>query len=90
MARDVDGEATNSRVRAGGPTGARSRPRALAREEKRGQNLMLLGLDLGTSSVKTLVLDEGGEVCGEGSAPCRVDAPPPGRGRTHELAVAAA
>jgi sugar (pentulose or hexulose) kinase len=51
---------------------------------------MLLGLDLGTSSVKTLVLDEGGEVCGEGSAPCRVDAPPPGRGRTHELAVAAA
>ncbi len=39
---------------------------------------MFLGLDLGTGSVKALVLDEGGEVHGEGSAPCRVGAPSPG------------
>jgi xylulokinase len=39
---------------------------------------MFLGLDLGTGSVKALVLDEGGEVRGEGSAPYRVDAPLPG------------
>src|SRR3712207_1798113 len=39
---------------------------------------MFLGLDLGTGSVKALVLDEGGEVRGEGSAPCRVGAPSPG------------
>ena len=39
---------------------------------------MFLGLDLGTSSVKALVLDEGGEVRGEGSAPYRVHAPSPG------------
>ncbi len=39
---------------------------------------MLLGLDLGTGSVKALVLDEGGRVRGEGSAPCRVSAPSPG------------
>ena len=39
---------------------------------------MLLGLDLGTGSVKALVLDEGGRVRREGSAPCRVSAPSPG------------
>jgi xylulokinase len=39
---------------------------------------MFLGLDLGTGSIKALVLDEGGEVCGEGSAPYQVDAPFPG------------
>ena len=39
---------------------------------------MFLGLDLGTGSVKALVLDEGGGVRGEGSAPCRVSAPSPG------------
>lgn len=39
---------------------------------------MFLGLDLGTGSVKALVLDEGGRVRGEGSAACRVDAPSPG------------
>ncbi|MDP9485608.1 MAG: xylulokinase [Actinomycetota bacterium] len=39
---------------------------------------MFLGLDLGTGSVKALVLDEGGEVRGEGSAPYRVHAPSPG------------
>ena len=39
---------------------------------------MYLGLDLGTGSAKALVLDEGGEVRGEGSAPYRVDAPSPG------------
>ncbi len=39
---------------------------------------MFLGLDLGTGSVKALLLDEGGEVRGEGSAPYRVDAPLPG------------
>lgn len=39
---------------------------------------MFLGLDLGTGSVKALVLDEDGTVRGEGSAPCRVDAPSPG------------
>ncbi|MDQ4128833.1 MAG: xylulokinase [Actinomycetota bacterium] len=39
---------------------------------------MFLGLDLGTSSVKALVIDAGGEVRGEGSAPYRVHAPSPG------------
>ncbi len=39
---------------------------------------MFLGLDLGTGSVKALLLDEGGEVRGEGSAPYRVHAPSPG------------
>jgi xylulokinase len=36
---------------------------------------MLLGLDLGTSSVKALLLDEGGAVLGEGSASYAVSAP---------------
>ena len=39
---------------------------------------MLLGLDLGTSSVKALLLDEGGAVLGEGSASYAVRAPLPG------------
>ncbi len=39
---------------------------------------MFLGLDLGTGSAKALVLDEGGKVRGEGSAPYRVDSPSPG------------
>jgi xylulokinase len=39
---------------------------------------MLLGLDLGTSSVKALLLDEGGVPLGEGSAPYAVRAPRPG------------
>lgn len=39
---------------------------------------MFLGLDLGTGSVKALLLDEEGGVCGEGSASCRVGAPSPG------------
>jgi xylulokinase len=39
---------------------------------------MLLGLDLGTSSVKALLMDEGGAVLGEGSAPYAVRAPRPG------------
>src|SRR5215204_1344134 len=39
---------------------------------------MLLGLDLGTSSVKTLLLAEDGTVLGEGSAPYAVRAPRPG------------
>ena len=39
---------------------------------------MLLGLDLGTSSVKTLLLAEDGAVLGEGSAPYAVRAPRPG------------
>ena len=39
---------------------------------------MLLGLDLGTSSVKALLLDEGGAVFGEGSASYAVRAPRPG------------
>lgn len=39
---------------------------------------MFLGLDLGTGSVKALVLGEGGRVRGEGSAPCRVDGSTPG------------
>ncbi len=39
---------------------------------------MFLGLDLGTGSAKALVLDEGGVVRGEGSAPYQVYAPLPG------------
>ncbi|MDQ3496396.1 MAG: FGGY family carbohydrate kinase, partial [Actinomycetota bacterium] len=39
---------------------------------------MLLGLDLGTSSVKALLLDEDGAVLGEGSASYAVRAPRPG------------
>ncbi len=39
---------------------------------------MLLGLDLGTGSVKALLLDEEGEVLGEGSAPYPVRSPRPG------------
>jgi xylulokinase len=39
---------------------------------------MLLGLDLGTGSVKALLLDEGGAVCGEGSASYPIHAPRPG------------
>src|ERR687895_305438 len=39
---------------------------------------MLLGLDLGTSSVNALLLDEGGAPLGEGSASYAVRAPRPG------------
>ncbi len=39
---------------------------------------MLLGLDLGTGSVKALLLDEGGATLGEGSAPYPVRAPQAG------------
>ena len=39
---------------------------------------MLLGLDLGTSSVKALLMDESGAALGEGSAPYSVRAPRPG------------
>jgi xylulokinase len=39
---------------------------------------MLLGLDLGTSSVKALLMDESGSVLGESSAPYSVRAPRPG------------
>jgi xylulokinase len=39
---------------------------------------MLLGLDLGTSSVKALLMGEGGEAVGEGSAPYEVRTPRPG------------
>ena len=39
---------------------------------------MFLGLDLGTSSVKALLLSEDGVARGEGSAPYAVDAPRPG------------
>src|SRR5829696_6325728 len=39
---------------------------------------MLLGLDLGTSSVKALLMAEGGAVLGEGSASYAVRAPRPG------------
>jgi xylulokinase len=39
---------------------------------------MLLGLDLGTSSVKALLMAEDGAVLGEGSAPYAVRAPRPG------------
>ena len=39
---------------------------------------MLLGLDLGTGSVKALLLDEGGAALGEGSASYPVRAPRPG------------
>jgi xylulokinase len=36
---------------------------------------MLLGLDIGTSAVKALVLDEAGKAVAVGSAPCAVDRP---------------
>src|SRR5919202_2423097 len=39
---------------------------------------MLLGLDLGTGSVKALLLGEGGDAAGEGSASYPVRAPRPG------------
>ena len=39
---------------------------------------MLLGLDLGTGSVKAVLMDEGGAVLGEGSAPYAVRSPRPG------------
>ena len=39
---------------------------------------MFLGLDLGTGSVKALLLDEGGGVLGEGSVSYRVRSPHPG------------
>jgi xylulokinase len=39
---------------------------------------MFLGLDLGTGSVKALLLDEGGGVLGEGSVSYRVRSPQPG------------
>ena len=39
---------------------------------------MLLGLDLGTSSVKALLLEEDGTALGEGSAPYAVRSPRPG------------
>jgi xylulokinase len=39
---------------------------------------MLLGLDLGTGSVKALILSEGGDVLGEGSAVYPVRSPRPG------------
>src|SRR5215210_7418756 len=39
---------------------------------------MLLGLDLGTSSVKALLMEESGSAAGEGSAPYPVRAPRPG------------
>jgi xylulokinase len=39
---------------------------------------MLLGLDLGTSSVKALLMQENGDAVGEGSAPYPVRAPRPG------------
>ncbi len=39
---------------------------------------MLLGIDLGTGSVKALLMDEGGEAWGEGTASYAVSAPHPG------------
>src|ERR671917_1169886 len=39
---------------------------------------MLLGLDLGTSSVKALLMGQNGDAVGEGSAPYEVRAPRPG------------
>ena len=39
---------------------------------------MLLGLDIGTSSVKAALLDAGGRTAAEASAACPVDAPRPG------------
>jgi xylulokinase len=39
---------------------------------------VLLGLDLGTGSVKAVLVDEGGAVLGEGSAPYAVRSPKPG------------
>ena len=39
---------------------------------------MLLGLDLGTSSIKALLMMENGDAVGEGSAPYEVRAPRPG------------
>jgi sugar (pentulose or hexulose) kinase len=55
---------------------------------------MLLGLDLGTSAVKALLLDRRGEPVGESSAPCAVERPGPGiaesdPGRWWEAVVAA-
>ncbi|MBA2441484.1 MAG: xylulokinase [Rubrobacter sp.] len=40
---------------------------------------MLLGLDLGTGSVKALLMEPSGTVVGEGSASCTVRSPHPGR-----------
>ena len=39
---------------------------------------MLLGLDLGTGSVKAVLQSKAGAVLGEGSAPCSVESPRPG------------
>ena len=39
---------------------------------------MLLGLDLGTGSAKAVLVDEGGKILGEGSAPYAVRSPRPG------------
>lgn len=39
---------------------------------------MLLGLDLGTGSAKAVLVDEGGDVLGEGAAPYAVHSPRPG------------
>jgi len=39
---------------------------------------MFIGLDLGTSSVKALLMDESGTALGEGAAPYSVRAPRPG------------
>jgi len=44
---------------------------------------MLLGLDLGTSSAKALLLDERGEAAAEAGAPCEVERPRPGWAETH-------
>jgi xylulokinase len=40
--------------------------------------MAVLGLDLGTSAAKAVVLGDDGTVLGRGSAPCRSDAPRPG------------
>src|SRR3989304_2115668 len=39
----------------------------------------LLGLDLGTSSVKTLLVEENGQIAGRGSAEYPIQAPQPGQ-----------
>lgn len=40
--------------------------------------MSLLGVDLGTSSVKAVLVDDRGQVVAAGSAPCQVDRPRPG------------
>lgn len=49
--------------------------------DRRGQRL-LLGLDLGTGSAKALLLTEGGQVVGQGSASYAVESPHPGWAET--------